>query len=82
MVIHSSESHPFPELEVDERVQQLIKEFEEHFQQCVDGVGPELVERKREIYEAWAIQKIAGLQLCVEHITEVVNQHIAAETES
>ena len=75
-------SDPLAGQKVKERSQKLIEEFEEHFQECVDKIGPDIVERKPDVYQAWAIQKIAGLQLCVENIAERVNAHIIYEKQS
>ena len=57
------------------RANELIGEFHEHYQDYV-RLHPEHEDRKRDIFEAWAIQKIAGLQLCIEHIAQQVNVHL------
>ena len=59
----------------EERTNELIREFHEHYQECVRA-HPEHAHEKREIFEAWAIQKIAGLQLCVEHMAQQFNDHV------
>ena len=64
-----------PEKQVDDRAAKLIHEFHDHYRRFAEE-HPELAEKKREIFEAWAIQKIAGLQLSVEHTAEVLNRHI------
>jgi len=62
-----------PENVVNDRANELIHEFQTHFSELVEAY-PEHTERKREIFEGWAIQKIAGLQLVVEHISEQLNR--------
>ena len=57
------------------RADELIREFHAHFDEYAEA-HPEGVGRKREVFEAWAIQKIAGLQLCVEHVSEQFNSHV------
>lgn len=61
--------------QVDARADELILEFQEHSAEFIEA-QPEHADRKREIFEAWAIQKIAGLQLCVEHMAEQHNRHV------
>ena len=63
------------EREAEARTVELIGEFRAHFEECVSA-HPEGAEKGREIFEAWAIQKIAGLQLCVEHLAEQLNLHV------
>ncbi len=50
------------EAAVDARSHDLMKEFERHFQQVIEA---ELTteDRRDQVFQAWAIQKIAGLQL-------------------
>jgi len=57
------------------RADELIREFHAHFEEYAQA-HPEHSEKKREVFEAWAIQKIAGLQLCVEHMSEQFNKHV------
>jgi hypothetical protein len=57
-----------PEAQVDERAERLIHEFMDHFNDCATH-DPTAKDRKREVFEAWAIQKIAGLQLAIEHLS-------------
>lgn len=68
------------ERQAEERTNELIREFHEHYQEYV-RLHPEDRERKDDIFQAWAIQKIAGLQLCVEHIAEQLNTHMAGGEE-
>jgi len=63
------------EAQAEARANELIHQFQAHFEE-VAATYPEHAEKKREIFEAWAIQKIAGLQLCVEHIAERFNTHV------
>ncbi len=56
------------EAQVDERAEQLIHEFMDHFNDCA-AHDPTAADRKREVFEAWTIQKIAGLQLSIEHLS-------------
>ncbi len=62
-----------PEAEVDHRTKRLIHEFTSHFLACVDA-EPSAADRKGEVFEAWAIQKIAGLQLAIEHLAGMPRQ--------
>ena len=62
-----------PENEVDARASELIHEFHAHFTELIEA-HPEHTDRKREIFEGWAIQKFAGLQLSVEHLSEQLNR--------
>jgi hypothetical protein len=63
------------ERQAEERTGELIREFHAHYRECMEA-HPEHAGKQREIFEAWAIQKIAGLQLCVEHISEQFNLHV------
>ncbi len=63
---------------VDARSHDLIKEFERHFQQIID-VEPAAKNRRDHVFQAWAIQKIAGLQLSVEEIAMKSNGHLGAQ---
>ena len=56
-----------PEEQVDQRSEELIREFISHFKKYV-AVDPSAADRKNEVFESWAIQKIAGLQLAIEHL--------------
>lgn len=64
-----------PNNEVEARAGKLIHEFQDHFEEFAQA-HPEHADKQREIFEAWAIQKIAGLQLSVEHISEQFNKHV------
>jgi hypothetical protein len=63
---------------VDERSLELMDEFEEHFQEVV-AMNPELEARRDHVFQAWAMQKIAGLQLLVAEIAGRFNAHLAGE---
>ena len=53
---------------VDDRSEELIKEFHEHREECNEqGLADD-----RLVFEGWTIQKIAGLQILVENM----NDHI------
>jgi len=60
------------ERQVEERTAVLMVEFRSH---CADVVEahPDAEGRVREMFEAWAIQKIAGLQLCIEELATRLN---------
>ncbi len=75
MVMNMNSPNDEGEAQVEARANELIYEFQAHFEE-VAATYPAHAEKKREIYEAWAIQKIAGLQLCVEHIAEQFNTHV------
>ena len=65
-----------PAPEVDARSQELILEFENHFREVVD-FHPETADRRDHVFQAWTIQKLAGLQLAVEEIARKMNAHVA-----
>jgi hypothetical protein len=77
MVTNSNQPIGGPEVEaqVDARSNELIQEFQAHLAEFIEA-QPEHADRKRDIFEAWTIQKIAGLQLCVEHMAEQQNRHV------
>lgn len=49
---------------VEEKTEDLIYEFHAHYQSYVEE-HPDDTNRKDEIFQAWVIQKIAGLQLSI-----------------
>ena len=61
-----------PGADVDRRSELLIAAFQAHYQE-VRQRHPEATD-KRPVFEGWAIQKIAGLQISVEHLADVVNR--------
>ena len=62
---------------VDARTYALMGEFEAHFREVV-ARHPDLEDRREHVFQAWAMQKIAGLQLAVETIAEKFNAHIGS----
>ncbi len=60
---------------MDARSHDLIKAFEHHFRQMIE-VEPAVENRRDHVFQAWAIQKIAGLQLAVEEIATKFNAHL------
>ena len=72
-----AQTNPMDEAErqVEERADDLIAEFRQHYEAYVEQ-HPEKARSQRVIFEGWAIQKIAGLQLCVEHMAEQFNLHV------
>jgi hypothetical protein len=50
-----------------ERTEELIHQFIDHFKTYI-RVDPSSISRKNEIFESWAIQKTACLQLEIEHL--------------
>ena len=61
--------------EVNAKSHELMKEFEQHFQQIIE-IKPSAKERRDQVFQGWAIQKIAGLQLSVEKIAVKFNEHL------
>ena len=67
--------------QAEDRTTTLIREFREHYASCVKA-HPEHVDRRRDIFEGWAIQKIAALQQCVEQLARQHNQHLVSKAKS
>lgn len=61
--------------EVDARTHELMIQFESHFQEVV-ALHPDVADRRDHVFQAWAMQKIAGLQLAVEQIAMKFNTHV------
>ena len=61
--------------QAETRAHVLMLEFHTHMEEYT-ALHPEHTGKERQIFEAWAIQKIAGLQLCVEHISEQLDRHV------
>lgn len=57
---------------VDEKTRELIAEFHSHYDEYVT-LRPDDKDRKDEIFQAWVIQKIAGLQISILEIAERLN---------
>ena len=81
MVMNVNSPNDEGETQVEARADELIHEFHAHLEE-VAATYPQHAEKKREIFEAWAIQKIAGLQLCVEHMAEQHNRHVQGHGQS
>jgi len=54
---------------------ELIEEFKDHYLEYV-ALHPEYIEKKRDIFEGWVIQKIAGLQIAVTELAKHANAAI------
>jgi hypothetical protein len=57
---------------VDEKTQELITEFHAHYSEYIK-LRPEDSDRKDEIFQAWVIQKIAGIQISILELVDRVN---------
>ncbi len=66
------------EAAVDARSHDLMKEFEHHFQEVIEA-GPTGENRRDQVFQAWAIQKIAGLQLSIQEIAAKLNEHVGGK---
>ncbi len=75
MVTNSNPPNGGPGAQAEARANELIQQFQAHLAEFIEA-HPEHADREREVFEAWAIQKIAGLQLCVEHMAEQHNRHV------
>jgi hypothetical protein len=60
---------------VEEKTEELIYEFHAHYQSYIEE-HPDDKDRKDEIFQAWVIQKIAGLQLSVLELAEKFNNSL------
>jgi hypothetical protein len=62
---------------VDDRTLALVDEFTEHWETMHRRHGKEIAQHwsaeRSTAFEGWALQKIAGLQLAVEHLTAVLS---------
>jgi hypothetical protein len=63
------------EKQVDDKSTELVDEFYAHFEEYTK-LHPEDRDKKDEIFHGWVIQKIAGLQLSILHISERINRFI------
>ena len=61
--------------QADTRSNALMLEFHAHIEEFT-ALHPEHAGQDRMMFEAWAIQKIAGLQLSVEHLAGRLNRHL------
>ncbi len=60
---------------VDEKTNELIMEFHSHYEEYIK-LRPEDKDRKDEIFQAWIIQKIAGIQVGILELVESLNSFI------
>jgi vacuolar-type H+-ATPase subunit D/Vma8 len=60
---------------VDEKTNELIMEFHSHYEEYIK-LRPEDKDRKAEIFQAWIIQKIAGIQVSILELVESLNSLI------
>lgn len=57
---------------VEEKTEELIYEFHAHYEEYIK-LRPEDKDRKDAIFQAWVIQKIAGIQISVLEIANKFN---------
>jgi len=62
-----------PENRVDKKSEELILEFQSHYEGVVRS-HPEYADRRDEIFQGWIIQKIAGIQVSIYEIAESLNR--------
>jgi hypothetical protein len=62
----------FTQASVDTRSKELIKAFANHYKAYIE-LCPKDAEKRGMIFEGWAIQKIAGLQVMLELIIQLMN---------
>ena len=65
MVTSNTSPQSNPANEVDRRTMELIVEFEQHYRDAVE-LEPSLEGCRDHIFQAWTIQKIAGIQISIE----------------
>ncbi len=63
--------------EVDAKSRELIQEFFQHYQEFIEANPGQ--EDKNEIFQGWAIQKIAGLQLVALELARKLNAITASK---
>ena len=61
-----------PGQDVDAQSAQLIQEFTDHVDEFL-ALHPEEADRRDEIFQAWVIQKLAGIQLSIMEIANRLN---------
>ena len=59
--------------EIDKQTEILIKEFYTHYQEYI-ALRPEDAEKKSEIFQAWVIQKIAGIHISIIELAKQLNK--------
>ncbi len=69
-----------PETKVDKKSQELIHEFQSHYEEIVRS-HPEYAERRDKIFQGWIIQKIAGIQVSIYEIAESLNKLVGINDE-
>ena len=79
MVTNADDSLGEAEGQAEARSRALMLEFHAHKDEF-EAIHPEHAGEDRMMFEAWAIQKIAGLQLSVEHLAELLNRHLSGKT--
>ncbi len=62
-----------PETVVDKKSEELIREFQSHYEEFVRA-HPERTGQRDEIFQGWVIQKIAGIQVSIYEIAESLNR--------
>ena len=62
-----------PEAVVDKKSEELIREFQSHYEAFVRA-HPEHTGQRDEIFQGWVIQKIAGIQVSIYEIAESLNR--------
>ncbi len=62
-----------PEAVVDKKSEELIREFQSHYEKLVRA-HPEHTGQRDEIFQGWVIQKIAGIQVSIYEIAESLNR--------
>ena len=77
VTMNQPDSHDPEVPDVDARSRELMVQFEGHFREVV-GLDPELGSQREHVFQAWAMQKIAGLQLAVEEIANKFNAHLGS----
>jgi hypothetical protein len=60
---------------VEGKTEELIYEFHAHYQEYIK-LRPDDKDRKDEIFQAWVIQKIAGIQISIIELSKNFNSHI------
>ncbi len=58
--------------QVDQASQELMLEYQSHLQRFIQE-HPEHADRKDEVFQSWAIQKLAGIQLSILQLAESIN---------
>lgn len=75
MVTSNTSPQSNPANEVDRRTMELIVEFEQHYRDAVE-LEPSLEGCRDHIFQAWTIQKIAGIQISIEETAKKLIMHV------